>query len=44
MQSRLLTAAFGEDFWKIRGGRGYEVRQASDTGKTIFYRFQNAHQ
>ena len=35
-----LSAAFGEVFWSfIEAGR-YEIRQASDTGKPVFYRFQ----
>lgn len=35
-----LTPAFGEAFWKFVETGGYEIRQASDTGKPIFYRFQ----
>lgn len=35
-----LTPAFGEAFWKFIAAGGYEIRQASDTGKPIFYRFQ----
>lgn len=35
-----LTAAFGEAFWKFIQAGGYEIRQASDTGKPVFYRFQ----
>ena len=35
-----LTAAFGQAFWKFVDAGGYEIRQASDTGKPIFYRFQ----
>ena len=35
-----LTPAFGEAFWKFIEVGGYEIRQASDTGKPIFYRFQ----
>jgi hypothetical protein len=35
-----LTPAFGEAFWKFVEDRGYKIRQASDTGKPIFYRFQ----
>jgi hypothetical protein len=35
-----LTAAFGLAFWKFVDAGGYEIRQASDTGKPIFYRFQ----
>ena len=35
-----LTPAFGETFWKFIEAGGYEIRQASDTGKPTFYRFQ----
>jgi len=35
-----LTPAFGEAFWKFVDNGGYEIRQASDTGRPIFYRFQ----
>lgn len=35
-----LTPAFGKAFWKFVENGGYEIRQASDTGKPIFYRFQ----
>lgn len=35
-----LTPAFGAAFWKFVEDGGYEIRQASDTGKPIFYRFQ----
>ena len=35
-----LTPAFGEAFWKFIAAGGYEIRQASGTGKPIFYRFQ----
>jgi len=35
-----LTPAFGEAFWKFVEAGGYQIRQASDTGKPIFYRFQ----
>lgn len=35
-----LTPAFGEAFWEFVAAGGYEIRQASDTGKPIFYRFQ----
>jgi len=35
-----LTPAFGEAFWQFVEDGGYEIRQASDTGKPIFYRFQ----
>ncbi len=35
-----LDAKFGETFWRfIEAGR-YEIRQASATGKPVFYRFQ----
>lgn len=35
-----LTPAFGETFWKFIEAGGYQIRQASDTGKPAFYRFQ----
>lgn len=35
-----LTATFGQVFWTFIEAGGYEIRQASDTGKPIFYRFQ----
>ena len=35
-----LTPAFGEAFWRFVEDGGYEIRQASDTGKPTFYRFQ----
>jgi hypothetical protein len=35
-----LTPAFGVAFWKFVETGGYEIRQASETGKPIFYRFQ----
>lgn len=35
-----LTPAFGVAFWTFIEDGGYEIRQASDTGKPIFYRFQ----
>ena len=35
-----LNAAFGEVFWKFVEEGGYEIRQASATGKPVFYRFQ----
>ncbi len=35
-----LTPAFGQAFWKFIEAGGYAIRQASDTGKPIFYRFQ----
>lgn len=35
-----LTPAFGEVFWTFIEEGGYEIRQASATGKPVFYRFQ----
>jgi hypothetical protein len=35
-----LTPAFGKAFWAFVEDAGYQIRQASDTGKPIFYRFQ----
>lgn len=35
-----LTPAFGQAFWKFIEAGGYAIRQASDTAKPIFYRFQ----
>lgn len=35
-----LSPAFGEVFWSFVEAGRYEIRQASDTGKPIFYRFQ----
>ncbi len=35
-----LTPAFGETFWKFVEAGGYAIRQASNTGKPVFYRFQ----
>lgn len=35
-----LTPAFGQAFWTFVEDGGYQIRQASDTGKPIFYRFQ----
>lgn len=35
-----LDAAFGETFWGFVERGGYEIRQASDTGKPVLYRFQ----
>ncbi len=34
-----LTPAFGEAFWNFINAGRYEIRQASQTGKPIFYRF-----
>lgn len=35
-----LDAAFGETFWRFIEAGQYEIRQASATGKPVFYRFQ----
>ena len=35
-----LTPAFGRNFWLFVEAGGYEIRQASETGKPAFYRFQ----
>ncbi len=35
-----LSAAFGAVFWRFVEAGRYEIRQASDTGKPVFYRFQ----
>lgn len=35
-----LSPAFGETFWSFVEAGRYEIRQASDTGKPVFYRFQ----
>ena len=35
-----LTPAFGDTFWQFIAAGGYAIRQASDTGKPAFYRFQ----
>lgn len=35
-----LHAAFGEMFWKFVEEGGYEIREMSNTGKPVFYRFQ----
>ncbi|HEY1900228.1 MAG TPA: hypothetical protein VGG49_10570 [Steroidobacteraceae bacterium] len=35
-----LTPAFGTTFWAFVEAGGYEIRQASGTGKPILYRFQ----
>lgn len=40
MDIEALSPSFGEVFWRfIEEGR-YEIRQASETGKPILYRFQ----
>ncbi|MDM0086550.1 MULTISPECIES: hypothetical protein [unclassified Variovorax] len=36
----VLTPAFGEAFWQFVEDGSYAIRQASDTGRPIFYRFQ----
>jgi len=35
-----LTPAFGKTFWAFIETGGYEIREASDTGKPLLYRFQ----
>ena len=35
-----IDAAFGETFWRFVETGQYEIRQASATGKPMFYRFQ----
>jgi hypothetical protein len=35
-----LTPQFGQTFWRFIEAGGYAIRQASATGKPIFYRFQ----
>jgi hypothetical protein len=35
-----LKLAFGSTFWEFIEKGGYEVREASDTGKPVLYRFQ----
>jgi len=35
-----LKPSFGEVFWAFVEAGRYEIRQASDTGKPVFYRFQ----
>lgn len=35
-----LTPAFGETFWRFVEAGGYAIRQVSETGKPVFYRFQ----
>ena len=35
-----LSPSFDEVFWSFVEAGGYEIRQASDTGKPVFYRFQ----
>jgi hypothetical protein len=35
-----LTSGFGVSFWSFVEKGRYEIRQASDTGKPVFYRFQ----
>ncbi len=36
----VLTPEFGQTFWKFIDAGGYAIRQISDTGKPVFYRFQ----
>lgn len=40
LQVEALTPAFGQTFWRFIDAGGYEIRQASDTGRPTFYRFQ----
>ena len=35
-----LRPSFGEVFWSFVEAGGYDIRQASDTGEPVFYRFQ----
>jgi hypothetical protein len=35
-----LKPAFGSTFWEFIEKGGYEVREASETGKPVLYRFQ----
>ncbi len=35
-----LSPSFGDVFWSFVEAGRYEIRQASDTGKPVFYRFQ----
>ncbi len=35
-----LSPSFGGVFWNFIEAGGYEIRQASDTGKPVFYRIQ----
>jgi len=35
-----LSPSFGEVFWSFVEAGGYEIRQASDTGKPVYFRFQ----
>lgn len=35
-----LSPSFGEVFWRFIEAGGYEIRQANNTGKPVFYRFQ----
>lgn len=37
-----LIPEFGQTFWKFIDAGGYTIRQISDTGKPIFYRFQTS--
>ena len=40
LHSEALSPSFGDVFWRFVEAGGYEIRQASDTGKPVFYRFQ----
>ncbi len=35
-----LTPSFGDVFWRFVETGGYEIRQAKESGKPVFYRFQ----
>lgn len=35
-----LSPSFGEVFWRFIESGGYEIRQASETARPVFYRFQ----
>ena len=37
-----LTPRFGEVFWRFIDAGGYEIRQAADTGRPVFYRAARA--
>jgi len=37
-----LTPRFGEAFWRFIDAGGYEIRQAADTGRPVFYRAARA--
>jgi len=37
-----LTPRFGEAFWRFIDAGGYEIHQAADTGRPVFYRAARA--